>query len=811
MVIRMYPLGKQFEFNMGNMVSDIKCVFKGEKYRITILSERLVRLEYSKTGKFVDNPSQLVINRKFPYPNFEVLHNDRVLEIRTKYFQLYYVKEMPFLGTKFDPMKNLKLSLFVPGENSRDWYYTHPEVRNFYGNMISDDIEASTALKRGLYSLDGFASFDDSNSLLFESDGTAKKREDGSIDIYVFLYHKDFMAALNDYFRLTGKPDLIPRYALGNWWSRDLAYSNDDVMDVINQFERRNIPLSVILLDKGWHYLNVGDQKNLDSGFTFNPKLFKDPKETITKLHQHNVRLGLNIDPTTGLYPHEMYYQKACEYLNIKDNKIIVFDPLNPKLLDVYFKLFLHPLEALGVDFFWHDYKGNKNIYLLNLYNHYHYLDSGRNPSKRSMILSRNGILAPHRYPVLYGGISKVSWDSLREISMNNLNAANIGVSFWSHDVGGYHGGIEESELYIRHVELGTFSPILRFHAASGNYYKREPWRWDIKTQTIVADYLRLRHRLIPYLYTESYRYYNEGKTLIMPFYYQYPWVIDDKFYKYQYFLGKELLVCPIMTKKDQVMNRTIHQFYIPEGIWYDFKTGKKFPGKKKYVSFFKEEDYPVFARSGAIIPLSNRSDYNNIGLPVDLEIHIFPGVSNIYTLYEDDGLTSLYKEGFYLKTDIDYNYLQNNYTVIIRSVEGKSGVVPPQRNYKIRFRNTKAAEDVKANYNATEIPIKSMYVEENDFIVEIEHVNTIGQLTINCKGKDIEIDAVRVINEDIDSILMDLQIETDLKEKIAQIIFDEEVPIRKKRISVRKLRHQGLSKEHMNLFLKLLEYINQV
>ena len=103
------------------------------------------------------------------------------------------------------------------------------------------------------------------------------------------------------------------------------------------------------------------------------------------------------------------------------------------------------------------------------------------------------------------------------------------------------------------------------------------------------------------------------------------------------------------------------------------------------------------------------------------------------------------------------------------------------------------------------------MYVEENDFIVEIEHVNTIGQLTINCKGKDIEIDAVRVINEDIDSILMDLQIETDLKEKIAQIIFDEEVPIRKKRISIRKLRHQGLSKEHMNLFLKLLEYINQV
>ena len=115
--------------------------------------------------------------------------------------------------------------------------------------------------------------------------------------------------------------------------------------------------------------------------------------------------------------------------------------------------------------------------------------------------------MPPHRYPILYAGETEVSWDGLKEISSSMLSAANIGVSFWSHDVGGNHGGIEESELYIRYVELGTFSPILRFHAARGNYYNREPWRWDIKTETIANDYLRLRHRLIPYLYTESYNY----------------------------------------------------------------------------------------------------------------------------------------------------------------------------------------------------------------------------------------------------------------------------------------------------------------
>lgn len=808
----MYPLGKQFRMDLTKSKSDEKCIVKGDKYRFTILSERLIRLEYNVNGHFVDKPSQFALYRSFTYPNYQVKQDNKFLEITTKYFRLTYVKEMPFTGSKVDPMKNLKITLLSSkNENeNRDWYYGHPEVRNMNGNMISEDVTIPNSLKRGLYSLEGFASIDDSNSLLFLEDGTFEQRETGSIDIYVFMYNKDFSLALSDYFKLTGNPSLIPRYALGNWWSRNTTYDPDKVMDTISHFERRKVPLAIFLLDKDWHYRDVGDNKNLHTGFTFNASLFPKPKEFIDTLHEHNVRVGLEIDPTEGIYPHEAYYQQACQYLNIKDNKIIVFDPLNPKLLDVYFKLFLHPLESMGVDFFFHDYKGDNQALKLLAYNHYNYLDSGRNPAKRSLMLSRNGLYAPHRYPILYAGSSEISWDGLREISASTLSASNIGVSFWSHDVGGNHGGIEESELYLRYVELGCFSPILRFHAARGVYYKREPWRWDIKTETIANDYLRLRHRLIPYLYTECYHYYKDGKCLVEPFYYKYPWVIDDNKYKYQYFFGKELLVCPILKKKEVTMNRTIHEFYIPEGVWYDFKTGKKFPGAKKYVSFFREEDYPVFAKSGAIIPLSNRSDRNNIGLPLDLEIHIFPGTSNVYTLYEDDGITSLYKEGLFLKTDIDYNYLKNNYTVIVRSVEGKSGVVPQKRNYRFRFRNTKQAEDVKAYYNDREIPIASQYIEDNDFVVEVRKVNTIGQLTIMCRGKDIEIDAVRLINEDINSILMDLQIETYLKEKIADIIFSD-LPIKKKRIAIRKLKRDSLSKEYINLFLKLLEYIEQV
>jgi hypothetical protein len=285
-------------------------------------------------------------------------------------------------------------------------------------------------------------------------------------------------------------------------------------------------------------------------------------------------------------------------------------------------------------------------------------------------------------------------------------------------------------------------------------------------------------------------------------------WVYDDALYRNQYYLGSQLLVCPILEPKDPIMNRTIHRFFVPDGTWYDFVTGKKFPGNKKYVSFFKEDDYPVFAHSGSIIPFSNRSDYNNIGLPTDLEIQIFPGASNTYTLYEDDGITSLYREGYYLKTSIDYNYLRNNYTVIIRSIDGKSGIAPERRNYKMVFRNTKQADNVIVYFNNEKLDCQH-YVDGNDFIVEVHDVPTIGQLTINCKGKDIEIDAVRLINDDIDSILMDLKINTYLKEEIGDIILGE-LPIDKKRIELRKLKSKGLSKDYISLFLKLLDYIGE-
>lgn len=784
--------------NINQLIANLDNVISGEHYRISVLTERLIRLEYSANGMFCDSETQLVQFRNFPKVQFEIQQDNRFLVIRTKYFTLSYTKEKNFDGGKLVPTNNLKVDLVG---TDRTWYYHHPEVKNYKGNFIClDGSEDDAKARKGLYSVDGFSSIDDSKTSIYDENHKLIERSNDGVDIYLFMYNNDFELALKDYFLLTGKPSLIPRYALGNWWCRDLDYTADDITDLVTRFEKSEIPLSVLLLDDSWHINKFQDGSKLYTGYTFNKSLISNPEELIKNLHNKNIHIGLQYNPIQGIYPHEKNYSEIANYFKIVNNKIIAFDPFNPVLLDAINKFMLSPLTKMGIDFFWNDIRTNqvnlKGLWLIN--------QSLLSISSSKMLLTRDSLIASHRNPVTYAGSTLVGWETLKKTPSVYENGSNIGVNWISMDVGGNYGGIEEEELYIRSIELATFSPILRFHAPRGRYYRKEPWRWNARTLEVVDNYLSLRHRLIPYLYSKAFYYHKNGDLVLKPLYYSYPWVYDDSNFKNEYYIG-DMLISPILTKKDLLINRTIHKFFIPDGIWYDFNTGKKFPGNKEYISFFRDEDYPVFVKRGAIIPLSSNISNNFTGNPESLEIHVFPGENNTFDLYED--LNN--NENNHLITQFDYNYLPNNYTLIIRTIEGNRGVVNDYRNYKIRFRNTKKTDQVIAYFNDTQIRTIS-YVDDADFIIEVNHVPSIGQFTLNCKGKDIEIDAIRLINDDIDSILLDLPINTVLKEKISSIMFSE-LPLKRKRIEIRKLKKYNLDKEYIKLFLKLLEYIGQI
>ncbi|MBR1749181.1 MAG: DUF5110 domain-containing protein [Bacilli bacterium] len=793
-----------FKENYQNAKSKPEVTFQGEKYRITVLTERLVRLEYNQNGTFFDDLTEQVINRNFDIPKFTVHQDDRYLEITTSYFRLRYQKEKTFDG--------LNIEIILLKENGEaapnPWNPKSREVRNFqtsgYGiiNLEKPDYQ------KGLYSMDGYVTLDDSQSLIVNTDGFLSQNTIPRKDIYVLTYRRDFGLCLKDYYSLTGYPPLIPRYALGIWWNKNEIYNFEEINKLVNQFHKHKIPLSVILLDEFWHLKDASDLTKYQTGYTFNRNLFSDPKYLCDFLHERGIAIGLNINPKEGFMPHEDHYQELANLLGIQDRRIIPFNVFDKTILNAYFQIFLRPLEELGIDFYELSYQDNYET--LRALNQYHFKEANRKTEKRGFLLTRNAGISAHRYTGLYSGETLVSWDTLKFLPYFNSMASNKGLSWWSHDIGGYTNGMEEAELYMRYIQLGCFSPIFRLSSRGGRYYKREPWKWDIKTLTIVQEYCELRQRLIPYLYSEAYSYHKVGLPLVQPLYYNNPEVYDEPLYKNEYQFGKELLVAPITQKRNEIMNRTMERIFLPTGVWYDFKTGKKFTGNNRYTVFYKDEDYPVFARSGAIIPLANLSENrNDTSAPNSMEIHIFPGKSNIYELYEDDGKTNLYKQGYYLKSAIDYNYMQNNYTVIIRPIEGKSGIVPEIRDYTIRFRNCRKADQVIVHLDQDIIPSES-YIEDNDFIVEVKNVKTTAQLTVNCKGKDIEIDAIRVINEDIDSIISDLQIKTALKEMLSNIVFSD-MDYTRKRIEIKKLKNVGLDTGTIKQFIKLLEYVSEI
>ena len=790
----MYDLGDQFKFDLNKSTANKDCIFKGDKYRITVLTERLVRLEYNVNGIFEDYPTELVWYRNFPKPEFSVNETTRTLNIKTRYFELNYIKEKKFSSTL---NKNLKIDLIG---SDKYWYYGHPEIRNYSAGVFGLNDTNDKKLRKSLYSLDGFVSIDDSKSSIILENGVFKKRDNTGIDIYVFLYGNDFYYCLNDYFMITGYPPLIPRYALGNWWSKDDFYNEFDVAHIVKKFEDNNIPISLFVLNK-WQ---------TENSFEFS-EMYKDPKSISNYLHSKNIKLGLSVEDPKLFKVNTKSFDKLKQYLSVDKNGNIPFNVFDARNIEAFLNILIHPLNNVGVDFYSLETFNKNNLERLSILKHYLYYDTLKNNLNRPLISAYNYLVAPHRYPILYAGKSDVSWETLKKIPVFNSSVSNMGVSFFSHDAGGSSNGIEDNELFTRFIQLATFSPILRLGSDSGKYYKREPWKWGLKTKEITTDYLNLRHKLIPYLYTESYKYFKYGKPLIEPIYYRYPSTYDDLLYKDEYFFGSTFLVSPITEKKDYLMNRVIHKMFIPDGMWYDFFTGKQFKGNKRYTSFYKDQEYPVFVKAGSIIPMS-LNKLNDTSSPSNMEIQVFPGANNTYSIYEDDGQTTKYLNGDYLITNIEFVYEKNNYKLTILPVSGKKGIVPDNRNYKIRFKNTKPTSVVSSFIGSNRIS-NNCYKDDTDLIVEVSNVPTTSQLTLVVSGDDIEIDAIRIINEDIVSIISDLPIKTIVKQRIDDIMFSNELDLKKKRIEIRKLAHgkNYIERKYVDLLLKLLEYINEV
>ena len=328
----MYDFGTHFEVDLTKSKTPSSNVFRGKTYRISILSDVLIRFEYSETGSFNDYPTFFASNRSFGKPKITVEEDNNVLIIKNDIFILEYNKEKPFIGSKLMPDQNLKVTI---AGTEKIWYFNHPEVKNFKGTAYSlDDTKGNIDFEKGLFSLDGFTTFDDSRTPILDAHGNVLSPNYKNIDTYLFIYNNDFGIGLRDYFNLTSLPPLIPRYALGVWWNKNEAYGEKDIQNLVYNFKKYDLPMSVLLLNE----CNRTKNNYSPISFSFDKTKLPNPRGLSEFLHKNKIYLGSNIKTEGLISVEEESYLEFQKYYNKDLNKNIPLNVYDPKLVEFIFK-----------------------------------------------------------------------------------------------------------------------------------------------------------------------------------------------------------------------------------------------------------------------------------------------------------------------------------------------------------------------------------------------------------------------------------------------------------------------------------------
>ena len=727
-------------------------IIQGEKYRFTVLTEEMIRLEYCEDGQFEDRATQCVIDRKFKVPEYQVIENEESLEIVTEY------------GLSVQVRGNISVyhSIWHFGEEATDLRGTARTL---------DEADGAIELEHGIISRFGYGILDDSRSLVITEDGWVEPRKEDCIDIYFLGYGHEYEHCLKDYYHLTGKTPLLPRYALGNWWSRFYRYNDQEYKALMTRFEKEEIPFSVSVIDMDWHLVDIDPKYGSGwTGYTWNKELFPDPKEFMTWLHDHGLKVTLNVHPAGGVQAHEEKYKEMAEAMgrDWEKEEPVNFDVTDQKFLKAYFEYLHHPNEEEGVDFWWLDWQqgglskipGLDPLWMLN---HYHYLDSGRR-GKRRLTFSRYAGMGSHRYPVGFSGDTIISWESLAFQPYFTANASNVGYGWWSHDIGGHMKGYRDEELSTRWIQFGVFSPIMRLHSSNSAFTGKEPWNYNAVSENIMKRYLKLRHEMIPYLYTMNYHASHDGQPLIRPMYYLEPEQPEAYEVPNEYYFGTELVVCPITEPTDKAAGTACVKAWIPEGKWYDIFSGLKYDGGRMLELYRSLEDIPVLAKEGAIIPLTDLTEYtNSVENPKELAVKIVPGKKNAFILMEDTGDTCEDKEENWAQTKLEWI---NENEFIIHPANGNLDVIPKRRTWKMEFYGIADVDNLEVTVGGKAIETERIYDEKRHICqVNIPETEVTEQITISfSKGY-----LLRENNKpaEIFALLYQAKIEYEVKEKI--------------------------------------------
>jgi len=497
-------------------------------------------------------------------------------------------------------------------------------------------------------SKDGWAVIDDSQNYALSDDTDFWDGPNtDAVDCYLFAHGRDYPAALADFVAVGGKVALTPRSALGPWWTRWYDFTQGGALESVLDFKTRGLPLDALVLDMNWH------TKDGWTGYSFDRRLIPFPRDLFEELHDlggsdgsGNAGVGLvalNLHDADGVGQFEQEFAPLCEALGLDSaaTTTVPYNVSDERAQNALEDVVLLPLEDAGVDFFWVDWqqgesgygaeggKMNPTIWTA----HQRCTDharrhnnaaaaaaaaaaSGATPSssskvssgtgdsdddgqggggalvKRGMVLARWGGLGGHRYQVGFSGdVKGADWATLSYQPYFSATAANVGFGYWSHDVVGA-GGAGDPELYVRWVQWGAYSGVLRMHdrgasagpcaddPEGGSCMLDKPWEDGVGREafTHLRAAIRERSRLLPYLYSALRTAHDTGVSALHPLYYEWPeepLAYLQSLSLPEYALGPDLVVCPVLRPASNVTRLATVPLWVPPGKWVEQATGR--------------------------------------------------------------------------------------------------------------------------------------------------------------------------------------------------------------------------------------------
>ena len=617
---------------------------------------------------------------------------------------------------------------------------------------------------------------------LFEdnAEGMSFTSEAGQGIDYYFMYGGSADGVIAQMRYLTGDVPMFPLWTYGFWQSKERYKTAAETESIVDQYRALQVPLDGIIQD--WQYWGSNYLWNamdfLSEDFATGPQLIKN----VHAKHAHfMISIWASFGPQTQqfrelnekglLMPFETWPQSGISHIWPPVMKypsgVKVYDAFSPEARAIYWK-YLKTLYDYGCDAWWMDstdpdffnpresdyahkvyggtWRSQRNAFPLETVRGIYQSQRKDDRGKRIFIMTRSSFAGQQHYGSnMWSGDVASSWDMLRKQVPAGLSFTLTGNPNFNTDIGGFFCGSYNTqgpasapknpqfqELYVRWMQYGLFCPVFRSHGADA---PREIWQFGKKGEPVydaIEQTIRLRYRLIPYLYSTAWQVTSNNESYLRPLFSDFAtdrnvWDMTDEF-----MFGNSILAAPVLDPQytqekviredamtgwdrkdvrgkmddgrsiDWSATKTVTK-YLPKGaLWYDFWTGKQYRGGQRLELSTSLNRVPMFVRAGSILPLGPEMQYTGEKPWDNLEIRLYPGADGTFTLYEDEGDTYNYERGIY--STIPFHWNDRSHTLTIGNRQGQYPGMLTNRKFTVVMPN---GTSQTVNYNGKEVAVQ--------------------------------------------------------------------------------------------------------